>query len=316
MLGATGFLASCGTVLGLFSASSWPAELASHFRLQYFAVLAALAVAFLAARRRRSALVFAAFALTNFAAILPLYRADTVRVAASVTRFRVMLSNVYADNERFDLVLEAVERYAPDVLVVEEVRPAWAKRLAALASVYPHSVVEARDDNFGIALYSRHALTEPTVLYLGDVGIPSIAVEVEIGPTPLYVVATHPVPPAGGWYSSARNDQLEKIGRYMRNAPRPAILVGDLNVTPWSSYFSRLLLDADLQDSMKGYGPQLTWPVELWPARIPIDHCLYSSGVRVINRQVGSFVGSDHYPLIVDLEVGGPAGTMKASYER
>jgi hypothetical protein len=29
---------------------------------------------------------------------------------------------------------------------------------------------------------------------------------------------------------------------------------------------------------------------------------------------VGPSVGSDHYPLVVDLEVEMPAGTMKASY--
>ena len=266
-------------------------------------MLAALAIAHLAVRRRRSALMFAAFALTNLATILPLYQPDTVDVRAPVTRLRVMLSNVYAENERFDLVLDAVDRYAPDVLVVEEVRPVWAQHLAALASVYPHAVAEPREDNFGIGLYSRHTLTEPTVLHLGEAGIPSIAAEVQIGATSLYVVATHPVPPAGGWYSGVRNDQLEKIARHLRNAPRPAILIGDLNVTPWSSYFSRLLRDADLRDSMKGYGPQLTWPVDLWPARIPLDHCLYSSGVRVIDRRVGPFVGSDHYPIIVDLEV-------------
>lgn len=36
---------------------------------------------------------------------------------------------------------------------------------------------------------------------------------------------------------------------------------------------------------------------------IPIDHCLHSPDITVINRRVGSDVGSDHYPLIIDFSI-------------
>lgn len=31
-----------------------------------------------------------------------------------------------------------------------------------------------------------------------------------------------------------------------------------------------------------------------------IDHCLYSEGIRIQNREIGPLVGSDHFPVIVD----------------
>jgi len=33
---------------------------------------------------------------------------------------------------------------------------------------------------------------------------------------------------------------------------------------------------------------------------IPIDHCLHSREVRIVRKQIGPDVGSDHYPVVVD----------------
>ena len=47
-----------------------------------------------------------------------------------------------------------------------------------------------------------------------------------------------------------------------------------------------------------------TWPSGLILLRIPIDYCLVSEGIGVMDVQVGPDIGSDHFPLIVDLLVG------------
>jgi len=36
---------------------------------------------------------------------------------------------------------------------------------------------------------------------------------------------------------------------------------------------------------------------------IPIDHCMVSSDIRVVSAQTGERIGSDHLPLIVELEM-------------
>jgi endonuclease/exonuclease/phosphatase (EEP) superfamily protein YafD len=87
------------------------------------------------------------------------------------------------------------------------------------------------------------------------------------------------------------------------------IVIGDLNATPWSYAFSRLLRDADLIDSTRGFGVQPTWrtrygPVggmPAWPLQIPIDHCLHSAGLATIAREIGPACGSNHFPLLVVL---------------
>jgi endonuclease/exonuclease/phosphatase (EEP) superfamily protein YafD len=40
--------------------------------------------------------------------------------------------------------------------------------------------------------------------------------------------------------------------------------------------------------------------VQYFLMRIPIDHCLFSPGIRILSKEVGPRVGSDHFPVIVD----------------
>lgn len=115
-------------------------------------------------------------------------------------------------------------------------------------------------------------------------------------------VATHPLPPGGRDYSRWRNDQLEQLPDFIRS-PLPILLLGDLNVTPWNYHFRRLLDRTGLRDSAKGYGVQPTWPSYNPLLRIPIDHCLHSADIAIVDRRVGQSVSSDHYPVIVDFVI-------------
>lgn len=58
-----------------------------------------------------------------------------------------------------------------------------------------------------------------------------------------------------------------------------------------------------MKDSSEGRGLQWSWPAGFRPLAIPIDHCLTSSGLRIDSRGMGPYIGSDHFPLVVDLEI-------------
>ena len=51
-----------------------------------------------------------------------------------------------------------------------------------------------------------------------------------------------------------------------------------------------------------------TWPTnQIW-MRIPIDFCLVSQEFTIMDKRVGVDIGSDHFPLIVDLSLAEALG--------
>ena len=170
---------------------------------------------------------------------------------------------------------------------------------------------ETRDDNFGIALLSRWPLTDTQIVVLGEADVPSIRADVRPPRRHFTILATHPVPPVGAEYSRLRNGQIEDAAAFLKSIPAPVLLVGDLNVSPWSHHFRRLLGAAHLRDSSRGWGVQPTWPSFNMLLGVPIDHCLTSPEISILGRQVGPAVGSDHYPLIVDFSLPTDAGEKR-----
>ena len=296
---AAGIVAGTATTLGFLGSLHWFWDLLSHFRVQYFFGLFGVAVILLALRRRLAAAIFGALALVNLGVILPLYWGGDTAPPAGIRPVRVMLANVHRANRDFAAVAAAVRRFAPDMVVLEEVDERWLAELEP-AMVGYRCTKEPRTDNFGLAFFSKFPVIQAKVIYIGGAEVPSIMAEVETPQGRVTVLATHPLPPLGREYSRWRNEQLAKLPRWVRGASSPVLLLGDLNCSPWSPSFSRLLRESGLKDSARGRGVQPTWPSNNFFLRIPLDHCLYSPAITVVRREVGPAVGSDHFPLIVD----------------
>jgi endonuclease/exonuclease/phosphatase (EEP) superfamily protein YafD len=69
----------------------------------------------------------------------------------------------------------------------------------------------------------------------------------------------------------------------------------------WSSYYSSLEEKSGLNNARKGFGVLPTWPANMPFINIPIDHCLVSKEFNVENAEIGSDIGSDHYPLVISV---------------
>ena len=194
----------------------------------------------------------------------------------------------------------------------QEVTPAWAGALSALAKHYPFSEVVPRQGAFGIGVLSRHVLHHVEVLDLGHPSYPAILARLHAGERRLALLAAHPPPPVADALFAARNDQLRELAGLIHGIASPKVLVGDLNTSPWSPYFSRLLRQSGLANARDGFGILPTWPSFFRPAMIPIDHCLISPGVGVKHMTTGPDIGSDHLPVIIDLlvERAGPPAAV------
>jgi endonuclease/exonuclease/phosphatase (EEP) superfamily protein YafD len=118
------------------------------------------------------------------------------------------------------------------------------------------------------------------------------------GGEPITVVATHPFPPVRSAVAVERNRQLAAIADFTASETGEVVVVGDLNVSPWSPYFQDLLRDGKLRDSRRGFDLQPTWPTFCPPLMTPIDHVLTSGGLAVSGRRTGPNIGSDHRPIV------------------
>lgn len=302
LLTASGFVVCLSTVLGFLGQFSWALDLLSHFRVQYALGLSLLAILLFLMRCPRTAIVFIAFACVNFSIIIPMYFNGMPPATNPDHTLRAMLLNVNTSSGDAKRVEQIVREINPDILVLEEISPQWIRDLHQLKESYPYSRILARNDNFGIGLFSKYPLIEDEIRYIGDANVPTVLATVDTEQGNLHVIATHPLPPISAAYSQQRNDQLEQLPSHIPSSGS-VILLGDLNTTPWNYYFKRLLKRTGLIDGSKGFGVQPTWPIQAPFLLIPIDHCLHSSDISVINKTVGSSTGSDHYPIIIDFMI-------------
>jgi len=296
---AAGVVTIAFSLVTLLPTNHHAIQLFSHFRLQYFVVAVLLTVVFVVMRDRRYAVLLFATAFISGAHVLPWY-VDEPYVTDG-RELRLLQANVLTTNSDYDALFTLLDREQPDIIVLEEVTPVWAQELARLSGQYPHNVVEARDGNFGIALFSKLPLVSAATVESEPLGFPTIIATIDVGGRALQVVATHPTVPLGRRNFDDRNRQLVSVANLLRSAAGPRVLVGDLNTSIWDVNYKLLEARTGLRNVRRGFGIAPTWPTYLPFAMIPIDHVLVSGEIGVRDLQAGPRIGSDHLPLVATI---------------
>lgn len=309
LLTAAGLLACLATLVSLAGPFWWGFELATHFRVQYALALGGFALILLALRQWGWSALFGAVALLNLMLIIPAFGESALATPGAIENqpiLRALLANVNAENRDSERLQRLITASDPDFIVLLEVTPWLFDQLRSLGERYPHRVAEPRDDLFGIVLFSRHPFVQSQIVRFGyALGPPAIIATITVDKYPFTLIGAHPWPPVSADMAEGRNEQLHALAGQVRQSQVPVLMLGDLNLSPWSPWFARLLADSGLRDSRRGRGLQPSWPTGWWPLWIPIDHALFSEGIHIRHREIGPAIGSDHYPVIVDFQVSG-----------
>jgi endonuclease/exonuclease/phosphatase (EEP) superfamily protein YafD len=342
-IAAGAFLALFCSLIGYLGRFHWFLDLFAHFKIQYFLLAggccAVSAVDFHLARRKRRmvdknaengaetagdngggkrkmarvALAAGLLALVlNAVEIVPLYFFPSNNAPSTSNRLHLLHINVNTENSRYGDVERYVLSCDPDILLLVEVDSNWLANIPRITRKYPFKIADTRSDNFGIALFAKKKPLDAKLLAIGDTnyGIKCVEWKFSFDGADMTLLGLHTLPPIGRVGSNERNAMLAEIAETARKAEKngsEVIVLGDLNITPWSSFFKRLERDARLRDARRGFGVNPSWPTValLRPLLIPIDHCLVSEGINVVDFRTGMDVGSDHYPLEVELESRG-----------
>jgi endonuclease/exonuclease/phosphatase (EEP) superfamily protein YafD len=288
------------TLLAFAARHGWRLELLTHFRAHYFWLLVVAAVVLAATRHLVWALAAAGLAVVNLVFVAPLYFGPERDSDGLISR--AMSLNVRWINRDHRRTLDLVATEDPDFVLFLEVTPEWAEALASLNDRYPYSQVVPKRNSAGVAFYSRVEVEDMKVEYMAYNAV-TIVAHLKLPSGRLAFIGIHPSSPTSPENFEYRNRELSEVGKLAASLTTPLMLMGDLNTTGWSPYFSDLLNDSGLLDSRRGFGIEGTWPKVPFPLRIPIDHCLVSPDIMVVDRRVGPDVGSDHRPIVVDFTI-------------
>ena len=288
---------------GYLGGISWYFGLMVHFKVQYLGVLCFCAIA-AAVTRRWPWFIVALFGICiNGIAVFPWYASDQSHLSSSREReLRVLFSNVHVLNRQHDKLIELVETELPDVLILQEISSHWVRSFETVGHSFPNKHLVPRNDSFGIGIFSRISIRMSEVIHFGK-QYPSLLAVLEIGGERVTILALHPPPPVSEQAAASRNEQLQATASYFREIQTPKFIVGDLNTTMWSRNYTRFVRESGLENARRGFGILPTWPTYFPPMYIPIDHCLVSPDITVVDMRTGNDVGSDHLPLIVDLSL-------------
>jgi len=132
--------------------------------------------------------------------------------------------------------------------------------------------------------------------------MPSVKAAVAVGDKRITIFGVHPPPPISNYLYADRNLSLQKVADLSVQFGGYLVVVGDLNVTPWSQHFRDLLDEGELKDGRAGHGILPTWPAGFLPLQIPIDHILVGSNLNVVSLQTSNGLKSDHRTIWGDIE--------------
>ena len=246
---------------------------------------------------------------------------------------RVLSFNCNSGNGGLDAIVEEIDRFSPDIVLLQEVGP--PEKLALLLQArYP--TVRAATQFIVASRFPILSTFDPDkLLYHDQMRSPrwlEQVIDTPLGPVSVFNV--HPLSPRDGLFSirgnaglrreilsgrilsSSHSDPIEKnaglralqvqaFADAARREKGPVIIGGDTNLPGLSYVFhSRLSGFAD-GFTRAGWGFGYTFPTNHMPW-MRIDRILASDELRFVRFEVGTSLVSDHHCVVADLQRRSP----------
>ncbi len=295
-------LVSAASLLGR---TVWLFELLTHFRLQY--VIAGVSLALILAARRQwiGGAIAAAVAIANAVPIIPYLSSPAAADVGPREIIRVMALNLRHRFGDVDAARRLVRAKRPDVVLLTEFLPAHRGLLKALGDILPYRVGTRPRGKFDAVLLSRLPISSSRIHFPAARFLPVIEARLCRDPDDeescFTVIALHSPRPD---FSRGRlqNETFALVAeRAAAVVDRRVLVMGDLNTTPFSHRFQDLARRGGLTDAAIGARWRTTWISRFPPFGLTLDHVLVGAALSPVARDVTDDIGSDHFPLIVDV---------------
>lgn len=304
---ALGLLCGIEALAGSFWGDYYPCDLFSHFKLQFLAVSIWCAVLSLG-RAKKLVPVFIGFALLSAVPLAVRYLPATSSVSNAAVeraaRLKVLTANLQSVADVAPESFAAyVEKVNPDIISLQELGDFQATYFQQKFSQFPHRYLlpVAGPSCDGVGIMSKYPILRSETCRFG-LNAPAINCDVTTPAGVVKVIVAHPWPPNCESFWLQELLWVDGVAGIVKATKYPVIVAGDINSTVWGKVF-RKLQAIGLVDTSLGYGIQPTWPVNFALAGIAIDHVLVSKHFAVRAHERGPNVGSDHFPLMVEVDL-------------
>ncbi len=300
------------TALPVLEVAWWWVRIWDYPRLQIaFLCVLSIALVFVYLKERRvkvamlvlvgAALIYQIIYIIPYTPLYPL-QAEAYKGENTGASFTILEANVKMDNREFDKFIRLVADKHPDIVVITEPDEAWEMQLKVLEKEYPFFIKKPLGNTYGMLLYSRLELKNRQINFLVEDNIPSFYTRVALSNKQEFdLYALHPKPPKPGTPTYNRDTEILIVGKKIRKANRPAILVGDMNDVGWSNTTKLFQRYSRMVDPRIGRGSFNTYSVNLPFFRYPLDHFFYTKHFGFVRLEKLGSIGSDHYPIFIEV---------------
>ncbi|TCB72294.1 endonuclease [Acinetobacter sp. ANC 4216] len=219
----------------------------------------------------------------------------------------LIISNVLTTNNKYQLLLEQIQKYQPDLVLTLESDRVWQKALSVIEKDYPYRVPVPLDNLYGMHLYSCLELKDTEVKFILSDEIPSIHTTVILRsgqPVQLYCLHPKPPSPTEAKDSTLRDAELLIVGDQIKDLDESCIVMGDLNDVAWSRTTRLFQRISGLLDPRVGRHFVNTFHADYPLLRWSLDHIFHSTDFALVRMKRLPHIGSDHFPVYVVLQTG------------
>lgn len=207
--------------------------------------------------------------------------------------------NVRQKNSNYQKLMSLVEERDPDMVLLLEADDDWVTGVAELSKTYKYSVLEPKDNTYGMLLYSKLELQDVSIKNLVDKNVISIFAKVKLASEDLIrFICLHPRPPTPAeGPSDQRDGELMKVADFISKEKQASIVAGDFNDVAWSHTTRLFLRLSGLLDPRKGRGMFNTFPAGWGWLGFPLDHVFHSKQLFISEFSKLRDIDSDHHPV-------------------
>lgn len=301
--------ATITTLLGFAGSLWWRFELMEHFRPQYCLILIA-AIIVGAISHQSWCFIWCVPLALNLALILPLFFRSGQVQASPKNTLTILHANLDHGNQDTTQAIEYIKSQKLDLVLLQEVTAKWLTAIETNLSQYQIIKSLPLENSQGWVMLlpikpspSLEILATQIIKLPAYSNRPLLEIISRWENREVAILSLSVARPNQSNFQAVEFDAAAEWSLLQQKAnKREVVVIGDFNSTPWSSRFRKFQQASNLHNSQRGFGLQPTWQ-STFPSvlMIAIDHCLHSRSITTINRYIGSNIGSDHLPLVVEL---------------